>query len=53
VAGCPAVALSDLDRPEGYRAAKRILDVVVSAALLVLLAPLLARDCRYGSIHFA
>lgn len=41
VAGCPAVALSDLDRPESYRAAKRILDVGVSAALLVLLAPLL------------
>jgi exopolysaccharide biosynthesis polyprenyl glycosylphosphotransferase len=41
VAGCPAVALSDLDRPEGYRAAKRVLDVVVSAALLVLLSPLL------------
>jgi exopolysaccharide biosynthesis polyprenyl glycosylphosphotransferase len=41
VAGCPAVALSDLDRPEGYRAAKRILDVAVSSALLVLLSPLL------------
>jgi exopolysaccharide biosynthesis polyprenyl glycosylphosphotransferase len=42
VAGCPAVALSDLDRPEAYRAAKRVLDVVVSAALLLFLAPLLA-----------
>jgi exopolysaccharide biosynthesis polyprenyl glycosylphosphotransferase len=41
VAGCPAVALSDLDRPESYRAAKRILDVIVSAALLVLLSPML------------
>ena len=41
VAGCPAVALSDLDRPESYRAAKRILDIVISAALLALLSPLL------------
>jgi exopolysaccharide biosynthesis polyprenyl glycosylphosphotransferase len=41
VAGCPAVSLSEVDRPEGYRAAKRILDVLVAASLLVLLAPLL------------
>jgi len=41
VAGCPAVSLSNIERPEGYRAAKRVLDVAVSALLLALLAPLL------------
>ncbi len=40
--GFPAVALSDVPLETSYRVAKRVLDMVISASLLLLLAPLFA-----------
>jgi exopolysaccharide biosynthesis polyprenyl glycosylphosphotransferase len=39
--GAPAAVLTDVEWSAGYRRAKRVMDVVVSGALLVLLAPLM------------
>ncbi len=40
--GRPVAALSSVPRPTNYLVAKRVLDMVVSAALLLLLAPVFA-----------
>ncbi len=40
--GCPVVALSSIPSGNAYRLAKRVMDMVISAVLLVLLAPLFA-----------